>query len=124
MSKIEGKKKWILLILLQLVIMIYTLSGVAAKFAAGYEFLSMGFILCYGVEICILGLYAIFWQQIIKRVDLSVAYANRSIAILWSMIWAALIFGEHISVQNIIGVILVIAGTVIVNKEEPVKKSL
>jgi len=46
-------------------------------------------------------LYAIFWQQIIKRVDLSVAYANRSIAILWSMIWAALIFGEHISVQNI-----------------------
>ena len=38
MSKVEGKKKWILLILLQLVIMIYTLSGVAAKFAAGYEF--------------------------------------------------------------------------------------
>ena len=113
MSKVEGKKKWILLILLQLVIMIYTLSGVAA----GYEFLSMGFILCYGVEICILGLYAIFWQQIIKRVDLSVAYANRSIAILWSMIWAALIFGEHISVQNIIGVLLVIAGTMIVNKE-------
>ena len=55
MSKVEGKKKWLLLILLQLVIMIYTLSGVAAKFAAGYEFLSMGFILCYGVEICILG---------------------------------------------------------------------
>jgi len=53
MSKVEGKKKWILLILLQLVIMIYTLSGVAAKFAAGYEFLSRGFILCYGVEICI-----------------------------------------------------------------------
>jgi drug/metabolite transporter (DMT)-like permease len=117
MSKVEGKKKWILLILLQLVIMIYTLSGVAAKFAAGYEVLSMGFILCYGVEICILGLYAIFWQQIIKRVDLSVAYANRSIAILWSMIWATLIFGEHISVQNIIGVLLVIAGTMIVNKE-------
>ena len=42
MSKVEGKKKWLLLILLQLVIMIYTLSGVAAKFAAGYEFLSMG----------------------------------------------------------------------------------
>lgn len=26
-------------------------------------------------------------------------------------------FGEHISVQNIIGVLLVIAGTMIVNKE-------
>lgn len=117
MSKVEGKKKWILLILLQLVIMVYTMSSVVAKFAAGYKFLSAGFIICYGIEICILGMYAIFWQQIIKRVDLSVAYANRSIAILWSMIWAALIFGEHISVQNIIGVILVIAGTMIVNKE-------
>ena len=30
MSKVEGKKKWLLLILLQLVIMIYTVSGVAA----------------------------------------------------------------------------------------------
>lgn len=66
MSKVEGKKKWILLILLQLVIMIYTLSGVAAKFAAGYEFLSMGFILCYGVEICILGLYAISGSRLSK----------------------------------------------------------
>lgn len=117
MSKVEGRKKWLLLILLQLVVMIYTMSGVAAKFAAGYEFLSPGFILCYGVEICILGVYAVLWQQIIKRVDLSVAYANRSIAILWSMLWAALIFQESISVQNIVGVLLVLAGTMVVNKE-------
>lgn len=117
MSKVEGTKKWLLLILLQLAVMIYTLSGVAAKFAAGYEFLSLGFVLCYATEICILGGYAILWQQIIKRVDLSVAYANRSIAILWSMLWAALIFRERISVQNIVGVLLVLAGTMVVNKE-------
>lgn len=117
MSKVEGRKKWLLLILLQLVVMIYTISGVAAKFAAGYKFLSLGFILCYGIEICILGVYAVLWQQIIKRVDLSVAYANRSIAILWSMLWAALIFQESISVQNIVGVLLVLAGTMVVNKE-------
>ncbi len=92
MSKVEGKKKWILLILLQLVIMIYTLSGVAAKFAAGYEFLSMGFILCYGWKSASLDCMPFSGSRLSKRVDLSVAYANRSIAILWSMIWAALIF--------------------------------
>ncbi len=35
----------------------------------------MGFVLCYGVEILILGVYAICWQQIIKKVDISVAYS-------------------------------------------------
>lgn len=107
-----------LLILLQLIVGIYTMSGVAAKFAARYEFLSMGFILCYGLEILILGVYAILWQQMIKRVDLSVAYANRSIALLWSMLWAVLFFHETVTLKNIIGVIIVITGTMIVNRDE------
>ena len=79
--------------------------------------MSPGFILCYGIEILILGVYAILWQQIIKRFDLSVAYANRSIALLWSMIWAVLLFHETVTVKNLIGVVIVIAGTMIVNGE-------
>lgn len=112
------KSKVIILVLLQAIVAIYTLSGVAAKFAAGYEFMSVGFILCYGVEILILGVYAVLWQQIIKGIDLSIAYSNRSIALLWSMVWAVLIFNESVSWKNILGVLLVIAGTIIVNKEE------
>ena len=105
------------ILLLQATIAVYTLSGVASKFAAGYEFPSLGFIGCYGVELMILGLYAIAWQQIIKRIDLSVAYANRSVALLWSMVWAALIFHETITIKNILGVLVVIAGTMLVNGE-------
>lgn len=105
------------IIVLQLVVVIYTLSGIFSKLASGYTFLSLGFILFYGGEICILGLYAILWQQIIKRVDLSTAYANRSIALIWSMLWSILIFHESINVQNIIGVLIVIAGTIIVNTD-------
>lgn len=103
---------------LQFAVMIYTLSGVAAKNAALYEPLSWGFIICYGIEIAILGVYAILWQQMIKKFDLSVAYANRSMAILWSMIWAVLFFGEVITVKNILGVIIVLAGTMIINSDE------
>ena len=105
------------ILLLQAIIIIYTLSGVAAKFASGNEFFSFNFILFYGLEILVLGIYAILWQQIIKKFDLSVAYANRSIALLWSLVWAVVFFREDIKVQNIIGVAIVIIGTMIVNQD-------
>lgn len=103
--------------LLHCVVLLYTTSGIFAKLASNEGFMSWGFILFYGAEICILGIYAILWQQIIKRVDLSLAYANRAIALLWSMLWAFLFFDEVITVKNIIGVIIVIIGTMIVNSE-------
>lgn len=106
------------IIVLQMIVMIYTLSGVAAKYAATGSFLSARFILFYAVEIALLGVYAILWQQTIKRFDLSIAYANRSIALLWSMLWAILFFHEHISLKNLIGVLVVIIGTIIVNSDD------
>lgn len=115
-----NKKKVILkyILLLQLIIMVYTLSTVAAKFASGKEFLSFEFILCYGIEILILGIYAILWQQIIKRFDLSIAYANRAIGLLWSIVWAILFFNEVVTIKNVIGVVIVIIGTMIVNSDD------
>ena len=77
---------------LQAAVCLYTISGIAAKLASNYAFLSMGFILCYGAEIAVLGVYAIIWQQIIKRVDISIAYANRAMALLWSAVWAVVLF--------------------------------
>ena len=113
MKKISPK----LILAQQLVVMLYTLSSVAAKMASGQAFLSLPFIVYYGVEILILGFYAIAWQQIIKRCDLSVAYANRSMAILWSLVWTVIFFHEALTVKNIIGVLIVFAGTMIVNSD-------
>ena len=106
------------ILLLQGVVIIYTMSGVAAKFASSNDFLSFKFILFYGTEICILGIYALLWQQIIKKIDLSVAYANRAMSLLWSMVWAILFFHESITLQNIVGVFIVLIGTMIVNSDE------
>lgn len=102
---------------LQLIVMIYTLSGVASKFASTGSFLSFKFILFYGLEIALLGIYAILWQQMIKKFDLSIAYANRSIALLWSMMWAVVFFHEQVTIKNIIGVLIVIVGTIIINSD-------
>ena len=109
------KMSLILLIVLQGAVCLYTVSGIAAKLARNYEFLSLGFILCYGLEIFVLGLYAIIWQQIIKRVDISIAYANRAVAVFWTMLWSFLLFNEQITIQNLIGVALIFVGTWVVN---------
>lgn len=117
------------IIVLQAVVVVYTLSSVVAKLATGRELFSFAFFLFYGLEIVILGIYAILWQQMIKRFDLSVAYANRAMALLWSALWAVILFHEGLSVKQMLGIALVIMGTVIVNtdvsggKAEEEKKS-
>lgn len=104
------------LVVLQAVVVVYTFASIIGKFAAGQE--PVKFLLLYAVEIGVLGVYAILWQQMIRRFELSVAYANRSVALAWSLLWAVLIFGEELTVKKVVGVILVIAGTAIINGGE------
>ena len=116
----EKKKKTKLkdICILQIVIAIYTLSTVCAKFASGQEFMSFQFILYYGIEMMILGVYAIIWQQLLKKFDVSIAYANKAMGLLWSIVLAILIFNDTITIKNVIGVLIVIIGTIIVNNED------
>ena len=119
-TQIEKNKKSSFIkniIILQAIIVIYTLSTVAAKFASNQEFLSWQFIMFYVVEILILGIYAIAWQQIIKKFDISIAFANKAMSLLWSLVWAVIFFRENITINNVIGIVIVIIGTIIVNSE-------
>lgn len=105
------------ILILQAVIIVYTLSSVMAKLASAREPFSRAFLLFYLTELAILGIYALLWQQMLKRFELSVAYANRAMALLWSFVWAVVIFHDRVTVKNVIGIALVIAGTMIVNGE-------
>ncbi len=102
---------------LQLSILILSLVGIFAKKASAVGFLSVEFITYYCLIIFIMGVYAILWQQIIKKFELSVAYANKGTVIIWTFIWAVLFFQETITVNNILGAVLVIAGIVLVFKD-------
>jgi drug/metabolite transporter (DMT)-like permease len=106
------------ILLLQSVVVLYTLASASGKCAAGHALFSPGFFAFYALEIGLLGVYALLWQQLIKRFPLSVAYANRSVAILWSMVWAAAFFGETITPRNLAGAALILAGTWVVNRDE------
>lgn len=105
------------ILILQLIIMIYTFSSICAKLASGQETL-FRLLFFTGLEFLCLAVYAILWQQAIKKFDLSVAYANRAMVLLWSMIWAVLVFHDTITLKNILGVALVIAGTFVINTEK------
>ena len=105
------------IILLQAIVVIYTVSGIMAKFASAGETLER-VILFFGLDLMFLGIYAICWQQMIKIFPLSVAYANRAMALLWSAVWAKIVFGEQIGVKQMIGIAFVILGTLVVNTDK------
>lgn len=63
------------------------------------------------------GIYALAWQKTIQKFDLSVAYANRSVYLIWSQIWAVVIFKESLSLHNIVGLLVVFAGVMVVADE-------
>lgn len=64
------------------------------------------------------GIYAIAWQKVIKKFSLSTAYANRSVYLIWSQVWAVMIFHESLSGKNIIGLLIVLIGVMVVQKYE------
>lgn len=106
--------------LLQGVIIIYTISSVMSKAASASGDHLLRFFLFFGMEFVALGVYALLWQQMIKRFELSVAYANRSMAVVWSMVWAVIFFHDTITVQNVAGVVLVVIGIWIINTDTEV----
>lgn len=100
-------------IALHVLLLLYSCSSVLSKLAAGQEFMSLPFLLCYAGVIALLGVYAIGWQQILKRLPLTVAFANKAVTLVWSMVFGALLFKETISVKQIVGCALAVAGVVL-----------
>lgn len=117
----EGKSRqrisFLMLVVIQMGVILYTGSSICSKMTSFYPAFSFMWLFWIGLEVAALGLYAIFWQQIIKRVDLSVAYANKAFAIFWSTLWAVILFKEKITPANTIGVIFIFLGILLVNKD-------
>lgn len=100
-------------LILNLILLFYSLGGICSKIASGKQFLSFEFILFYGLLLFTLAVYALLWQQIIKKIPLNIAYANKAVNLIWGMVWGAAIFKEHISLSNIIGAVIVLAGVIL-----------
>ncbi|MBP9996671.1 MAG: EamA family transporter [Lachnospiraceae bacterium] len=111
MKNVSKKAK--VMLLLHLLLAIYSLNGIFSKLASNYPFLSIRFILCYGTVLVALAVYALGWQQVIKRMPLTLAFANKAVTIVWGIIWGYLFFGEKVTPNRIIGALLVIIGIIL-----------
>ncbi len=101
------------ILLLHILLMFYSVSGILSKKASGVAFLSKEFCLFYAGIILILGIYAIGWQQVIKRLPLTFAFANKAVTVIWGIIWGLVFFSEPVTFGKVAGAILIIAGVVL-----------
>ena len=100
--------------LLHSILLLYSLIGILSKWTAKFDFLSFEFIIGYGFILCGLFIYAILWQQVLKKLPLNTAFANKSIVIIWGIIWGSLFFSEKITINMIIGAIIILIGLMLV----------
>lgn len=98
---------------LHLILLLYSICSICTKIAGQVPFLSLQFCFFYGIEICLLGVYAFGWQQVIKRLPLSVAYANKAVTIIWGSLWGAMFFNEDITIGKILGMCIVMIGVIL-----------
>ena len=102
------------MLMLHALLLFYSTCGVFAKLAAKEAFLSWHFIFYYGAEIFVLFVYAILWQQILKHIPLTVAFCNKSVGMIWTMLWSVFLFNETITPAMYIGAAIVLVGVFLV----------
>lgn len=118
----KKKEKMKAYIGLHMAVLLFSFTSVFTKMASNafkdegvwslklFLFLGLMFANCF--------IYAIVWQKVIKNFELSIAYANKSVYLIWSQIWAVFIFQESLSLQNVAGLILVLIGVLVVQDYE------
>ena len=107
----RNSAKWFLL--LHLILGVYASSSVCSKLAAQQPFLSVGFILLYGGMLAALVVYAFGWQQVIKHLPLTTAYANKAVTVVWGILLGMAVFGEAVTPRQVVGAVIIIAGIVL-----------
>lgn len=105
-----NKEKIMPFVQLHILLFLFSLGSVCSKIAGQAEFLSMKFIFFYGLVLVILFGYALVWQQILKKLPLVTAYANKAVTVIWGLLWGTIIFKEQITIWNILGAAIIIFG--------------
>ena len=80
--------------------------------AAGQDTFSIKWMLLYGGAVCLLGMYALGWQQIIKHINIATAYSNKAVTVMWGMLFGRLLFNESVDMKQIIGAIVIVVGII------------
>ena len=100
--------KWY--VVLHALLAVYASSSVCSKLAARQPMLSVPFILLYGGMLLALVIYAFGWQQVIKHLPLTTAYANKAVTVVWGIVLGFLLFDESVTPRQLLGAAVIILG--------------
>ena len=90
--------------------LIYACESVFIKFASAQEPLSFRYFLFMGCAVAVLGVYAVIWQQIIKRIPISEAYMFKGTSLIFVLLISVVFLGESITLFNILGACMIVSG--------------
>lgn len=89
---------------------VYACTGIFTKMASRQEMLSWPYLLWIAGAIGVMGVYALLWQQVLKRTELSLAYMFKGTSLIFGLLIAWSILGEQITLNNMIGAAIIIVG--------------
>ena len=95
---------------------IYACTFICTKMASQQKMMSWPYLLWIAGAIGVMGVYAVLWQQVIKRMALSTAYMFKGTSLIFVLLMSTLLFGETITINNLIGSALIILGIVLYAK--------
>ena len=101
----------VLLILIAFIV--YSVSSIFSKLASQHEFLSLPYVLFFCGVVASLGIYALLWQKVLAFMQLNKAFLCKSITIIFILAISVFLFGEQVSMNNLIGAGLIISGLVV-----------
>lgn len=99
-------------LLLHITLLLYAVVSVLGKYAGvnlAIKETTLALVFM-ALEFLALGVYAILWQQTLRRMPLSFAYSNKGVCTLWACLFGLIFFGESLTWGKAIGIVVVLLG--------------
>lgn len=96
--------------------LVYACTSIFTKMASQQEPMSLPYLLWIAGAVGVVGVYAMLWQQVIARLPLSTAYMFKGTSLVFVLLFSALLFGEAITLNNVVGSAIILAGIVLFAK--------
>lgn len=96
--------------------LIYACTSICTKMASRQEMLSWPYLFWIAGAVGVMGIYALLWQQVIVRMPISTAYMFKGTSLIFVLLFSVLLFGEAITLNNVIGAMVIIAGIILFAK--------
>jgi drug/metabolite transporter (DMT)-like permease len=95
--------------------LVFSLAILSMKYASTFDFGVRSFWGYYLLSLLLMVIYAFFWQKALSIYTLTRAYSWKAVVFIWIFLFSFLFFREPITVQNILGTVMIVSGAVMVN---------